>query len=69
MYYKHETNCTNCFIIAPELHQEKEMKANLAVHLLIALGFDEHLFMKWQAGKNPSYTKKGTGRKHKEGKK
>ena len=45
------------------------MKASLAVHLLIALGFDEHLFMKWQAGKNSSYTKKGTGRKHKQGKK
>jgi len=45
------------------------MKASLAVHLLIALGFDEHLFMKWQVGKNPSYTKKGTGRKHQQGKK
>jgi len=45
------------------------MRASLAVHLLIALGFDEHLFMKWQAGKNPSYTKKGTGRKHQQGKK
>ena len=52
-----------------EKAKKKKMKANLAVHLLIALGFDEHLFMKWQAGKNPSYTKKGTGRKHKEGKK
>jgi len=45
------------------------MKASLAVHLLIALGFDEHLFMKWQASKNSSYTKKGTGRKHRQGKK
>ena len=48
---------------------KKKKMSTLAVHLLIALGFDEHLFMKWQAGKNPSYTKKGTGRKHKEGKK
>jgi len=47
---------------------KKEMKASLAVHLLIALGFDEHLFMKWQVGKNPSYTKKGPGRAHKQGK-
>jgi len=45
------------------------MKASLAVHLLIAMGVDEHLFMKWQSGKNSSYTKKGTGRKHQQGKK
>jgi len=42
------------------------MKASLAVHLLIAMGMDEHLFMKWQAGKNFKSTKKGPGRKHKQ---
>jgi hypothetical protein len=41
--------------------------SNLAVHIYIALGLDEHLFMKWKSGKNPKSTKKGPGRKHKQG--
>jgi len=45
------------------------MKATLAVHLLIAMGMDEHLFMKWKSGKNPHSTKSGPGRKHQQGKK
>jgi hypothetical protein len=44
------------------------MKTSLAVHLYVAMGLDEHLFMKWQAGKNPKFTKKGPGRKHQQGK-
>ena len=45
------------------------MKSTLAVHLLVAMGVDEHLFMKWRSGKNFHSTKKGPGRKHKQGKK
>ena len=45
------------------------MKTTLAVHLLVAMGVDEHLFLKWQAGANSHSTKKGPGRKHKQGKK
>ena len=43
--------------------------STLAVHLLVAIGVDEHLFMKWRSGKNFHSTKKGSGRKHKQGKK
>jgi hypothetical protein len=41
--------------------------STLAVHLYIAMGVDEHLFMHWQKGRNRSFTKKGPGRKHRQG--
>ena len=51
------------------IHYPQPKRANLASHLLVALGLDEKLFLNWQTGKNQKATKKGPGRKHNQGNK